>query len=166
MRRASIPLVSGRTFRRSTMPKKQVVQYTCDRCSRVWYLDSTAPEPDATVRLAFNPSSSKSSTLNINYDCLCDSCADTVTSLVKSLAPLKPREKRAKKKDEASTGTGSAGQGNPQPTDPDATTTDAAPAAQQRSAPASSPPAPSSAGASSGGAGRPPAPASAPHPKR
>ena len=143
------------------MPKKQVVQYTCERCTRVWYLDSTAPEPDAKLRVSFTqPSSSKEIvTPVINYECLCDSCTDTVTALFKSLQPLKPRERRAKKKDE------SAAQEKSQTTD-STLTTSAAPAEPPVGAPASTPPAASTAAGSSGAGGQRPAPVNPSHPKR
>lgn len=134
------------------MPKKQVTQYTCERCARVWYLDSTAPEPATKLNLLLELGRAKDSPdgAAIQYECLCNSCSDTVRALVKSLAPLKPRQPRAKKKDESM-------EGKP-PIDPTATT-DAAPAA-------SSPPGPASAGGSSGAAGTRPAPSAPPHPRR
>jgi hypothetical protein len=105
------------------MPKKQVVEYTCERCTRVWYLDSTAPEPLVKLKLFLDlgKKTDVAPGAAIAYECLCDSCAETVQSLVQSLAPLKPRAPRAKKKDE------SADQGKPQSTDPTGATPGAIP---------------------------------------
>lgn len=156
MRRLSLPTFGGKLIRESTMPKKSVVQYTCERCARVWYLDAAAPEPAA--KLVLKADGFKEKLADVHYECLCDSCSDTVKSLIDSLAPLKPRERRAKKKDEGS------GQGNSPATTPDAVTKDEAPA--QPGASLSSAPGPSSVGASSGAGGRPPAPSTAVHPRR
>lgn len=167
--RRSVPLVDGRIIRRDTMPKKQVAQYTCERCSRVWYLDSDAPEPPVKLKLLFELGRDKNAPEGsaISYECLCESCSETVTKLVESLAPLKPRAPRAKKKD-TTTSAGPAGQGtSPQPTDPPTgTTTDVTPAVQRNGSASSPAPAPSSAGGSSGGGGQRPSPPASPHPKR
>lgn len=134
------------------MPKKSVVQYTCDRCTRVWYMDSDAPEPKVRLNLLLEVSREKGGEPGaaISYDCLCDSCSDTVKSLVKSLAPLKPREKRAKKKDE------SADKEKSSSTDAQSSTSAALEGVAASAA--SSAPAPSSAGANSGGVSRPASP--------
>lgn len=142
------------------MPKKQVVEYTCERCARVWYLDSKEPEPPAKLKLLLELGRDKATAqegASISYECLCESCTETVQSLVKSLAPLKPRQPRAKKKDE------SKDQGNPQSSDP-TTTTDAAPGAAPNVA--SSPAQPASGGSTGGAVVRPTTPSTPPHPKR
>lgn len=158
------------------MPAKSVVQYTCDRCERVWYVDPDSKVPERKLSLDFSglvPKDSKEAKIEYEkveataaYECLCDGCAKTVGALVKQIAKeFKPRAPRAKKKDTA-TSPGSAGQGSPQPTDPPTgTTTDVTPAVQ-RNASASSPPAPSSVGAPSGAGGQRPSPPAAPHPRR
>lgn len=143
------------------MPKKQVVEYTCERCARVWYLDATAPEPATKLKLLLEMGRTKDSPdgAAVAYECLCDSCSDTVASLVKQIAPLKPRQPRAKKKDE------SADKGNPPSTDP-AVTTDAAPAEPKPAPTPSAPPARASVGVPSTSGGGQAAPSGAPHPKR
>lgn len=180
MRRASVPLVGGRTFRRETMSKKTVVQHSCDRCPRVWYLDPEDKTPERKLALNFEglvpKELGREPLLNevpeyVNfgaagkYECLCDGCAKTVAALVKQIVKeFKPRERKAKKKDDTNN-QGTAGQGNPQPTGPSSITA-AAPASSNGSATPSVPPAPASAGASSGAAGTRPAPSAPPHPRR
>ena len=143
------------------MPKKQVAQYTCERCARVWYLDSDAPEPPVKLKLLLELGRSKDSKdgTALGYECLCEGCSDTVTKLVASLAPLKPRAPRAKKEDE------SADKGKPSSTDSTSTTAEA-PAGPAGGPGASSPHAPALAAGNSGAGGPRPAPAAAPHPKR
>ncbi len=124
--KSSFPLFCGKVIQRNPMPKKQVVEYTCERCARIWYLDSKLPEPDSKLALSFSrnimDSETKLQRTEITYECLCDSCTDTVTTLVKSIAPLKPRESRAKKKEEPDT------QGKPPVTSPPSVSPDAGPA--------------------------------------
>ncbi len=160
MRRVSLPLVGGRTFQRKTMPKKSVVQYTCERCTRVWYLDADAPEPSVKLNLLMELDRSKDTPPGaaVRYECLCDSCSDTVQALVKSLAPLKPRQPRAKKKDEPADKENSSSTSSP-------SVTAEAPAAAAGS-PATALPAPASAGASSVAGGQRPALSAPNHPKR
>ncbi len=135
------------------MPKKQVVEYTCERCARVWYLDSKQPEPDSKLDLKLAGTAQGTDTA-LKYECLCESCSETVQSLVKSLAPLKPRQPRAKKKEEP------ADKGTPSPTDP-TTTTDASPDRVSASSAAAS----SSASPGAGAAKAPPGAPSHQRPK-
>lgn len=144
------------------MPAKSVVQYTCERCTRVWYLSPEEPAPKVKLKLLLELGRAQDDKEGaaVSYECLCDSCAETVQSLVKSLAPLKPRAPRAKKKDEP------AGGAKPPANSP--STTPEAPSPPAGAAGSSAPHAPSSAGASSGGVGRQPPPpaASSAHPRR
>ncbi len=143
------------------MPKKQVVQYTCERCARVWYLDSDKPEPQLKLKLLLEITREKGGEEGaaIGYECLCDGCTDTVKSLVKSLAPLKPREKRAKKKDESAAKDESS-------TTNSTSSTSGAPAASERGPASVASPAPSAGAGSSAGAGPRATPSALPPPKR
>lgn len=138
------------------MPSKPVVQNTCERCTRVWY---TAKAAEVKLELSAELGHTQ---LSVKYGCLCDGCAKTVESLLKSIAKeFKPRAPRAKKKpDEKPT---SAGQGNPQPADT-AITKDGAPSsapAADASALASAAPVSLAASSSAAGGQRPSPPAGA-----
>lgn len=121
------------------MPAKSVTQYTCDRCTRVWYLDPKEAAPKVKLNLLLERGRTPDSPDGeaIRYECLCSGCEETVTKLVQSLAPLKPRERKAKKE---------GGSDDPPPS-----TTTAAPGAQAKAA-ASPPSGPASSAAESTGA--------------
>lgn len=64
------------------MPAKQVLQYDCGRCRRVWYVEQNQPEVVTTVAVAAN---FDGAAIDIKYDCLCEGCKKTVKSLLEAI---------------------------------------------------------------------------------
>jgi hypothetical protein len=65
------------------MPKKNVTEFTCDRCTRVWYTDTYHT---ATMVLEFlepdkEPTSRK-------FDVLCVSCTNTLRNYIQRLITI------------------------------------------------------------------------------
>ena len=69
------------------MAKKTVIQFTCDRCGRVWYPEVVAGQPEpkaAKAQVAFIGEDGE--TVNTKYDTLCENCAAAVKNHVESVA--------------------------------------------------------------------------------
>lgn len=63
------------------MASRQVVEHTCDRCTRTWYVDATSKATLETLTLTFHGST-------VEYNCLCDGCTKTVSALVAQIAKV------------------------------------------------------------------------------
>ena len=79
------------------MPRKQLVEYICDRCGRKWY-----PEKDegtAQLQIHFTLSANSSGS-EVNYEVLCSSCEKAVVSHLASISHLRHQspQRGAKKK--------------------------------------------------------------------
>jgi hypothetical protein len=84
--------------------KKTVIQFTCDRCGRVWYPEVVAGQPEpkaAKTQVAFVGADGDVS--SAKYDTLCENCATAVKNHIDSIArDLTHRSpKRTAKKKEA-----------------------------------------------------------------
>lgn len=83
------------------MPKKSGVHYECERCERDWFSEKEVDTAKIVVRFQ----SPSAASLDAEYDILCDSCAQTVENLVRSIArELKklPADKSKAKKERPS----------------------------------------------------------------
>jgi hypothetical protein len=83
------------------MPKKQVVEFECDRCGRKWYADPKEQEhtPSLQLRLV-DPSGEPIE--EARYEVMCDSCASAVLNYVSSITKelKKQSPKRGAKEEE------------------------------------------------------------------
>jgi hypothetical protein len=83
------------------MPKKEVVEFECDRCGRKWYADPQEQEhtPSLQLRLV-DPGGEVIE--EARYEVLCDSCASTVLNYVGSITKelKKQSPKRGAKEEE------------------------------------------------------------------
>lgn len=145
------------------MPSKQVVENTCDRCTRVWYVDAAA-KPEEAVGVHIQMGSSGVSVTVVKYDCLCAGCTKTVTDLVKAIAKDMKKSspvRGAKKKAEG---------GAEAPPSPDSTAAKEpaeAPAAAPHVPPAAAkPPVANHAGGKNGGGQAPPPGGASAHPTK
>lgn len=98
------PVYHGKIVRKKPMASRQVVEHSCDRCTRTWYTDVAAEEQKVELKLTFSIGA-----LSVNYNCLCDGCTQTVGALVmqiakvmKKSAPVRGAKKKAEGKAEAS----------------------------------------------------------------
>lgn len=87
------------------MPKRQVVEYECERCTRTWYEDAAAQEQKVELKLSFSVGA-----LSVTYNCLCEGCTKTVGALalqiskvMKKSAPIRGAKKTAEKPEGSST---------------------------------------------------------------
>lgn len=85
------------------MPRKTVVEMTCDRCGRVWYPEVKKEEPDpvtSSAAVIFKDEQGKI-VVEETYGILCESCSKTVRNYLTSVSKdLKKRSPRRAKKDE------------------------------------------------------------------
>jgi hypothetical protein len=75
------PVYHGKIVRKKPMASRQVIENTCERCTRTWYTDASKPEPKVELKLSF-------ATVTVHYECLCDGCAKTVSALVEQIAKV------------------------------------------------------------------------------
>lgn len=95
------------------MPAKPVLQYSCNRCTRVWY--SEVAEPVNMLELKADLGDGE---VVVNFECLCIGCRKTVRSLVEAMgrfivknSPIRGAKNKA----------GSADEEGPPPADPKTT---------------------------------------------
>ena len=85
------------------MPRKTVVEMTCDRCGRVWYPEVKKDDPDPitpSAAIIFRDEQGNEVVKEM-YDILCDSCSKAVMNYLTSVGKdLKKRSPRRAKKDE------------------------------------------------------------------
>lgn len=77
------------------MASRQVVEHTCERCTRTWYVDATCKATLEKLTLTFHGDT-------VEYNCLCEGCTKTVSALVaqiskvmKKNAPVRGAKKKA-----------------------------------------------------------------------
>lgn len=84
------------------MPKKQVVEFECDRCGRKWYDDTKADTPALTLKLY---SADGDVIEEVEYTVLCEPCSSTcmnyVGSITKDLKKQSPKRGAKEEEEEA-----------------------------------------------------------------
>ncbi len=90
------------------MPRKLLVEYTCDRCGRKWYENyEEGKEPPEAPHLSlqlYAAAPADAPARGIAFEALCGSCYQTVINLVDSMDKLekkspKPRAKKSPPKE-------------------------------------------------------------------
>lgn len=98
------------------MPAKQVLQYECGRCQRVWYVEQGQPEVPCTVDVTANFAGAG---ISIKFDCLCEGCSKTVKNLLEAIGKAfkksAPQRGARKKKETADTAKPAGGEGETSP---------------------------------------------------
>ena len=84
------------------MARKLVVEYTCDRCGRIWYegyKEGEDPPEAAALRceLKTSPQQDKP-TRQVNFEALCATCYQTVINLIDSMDKLEKKSPKPKAK--------------------------------------------------------------------
>lgn len=85
------------------MPRKLVVEYTCDRCGRIWYegyKEGEDPPDVPSLKCELNSPGQDKPARQLNFEAVCDSCYQTVINLIDSMDKLekkspKPRAKKS-----------------------------------------------------------------------
>lgn len=67
------------------MPPKKMLQYQCDRCPSVWYLEENKPESPCLVEVKADFGDSGAA-LHAKFECLCPSCRQAVHALIKQMS--------------------------------------------------------------------------------
>lgn len=98
------------------MPAKQVLQYECGRCQRVWYVEQGQSEVLCTVDVT---ASFAGAGISIKFDCLCEGCSKTVKNLLEAIGKAfkksAPQRRARKKKETADTAKPAGGEGETSP---------------------------------------------------
>lgn len=98
----SRPRYTGRPTE-NRMPRKLVVEYTCDRCGRIWYegyKEGEDPPDVPSLKCELNAPDQGKPVRQVNFEAVCDSCYQTVINLIDSMDKLekkspKPRAKKS-----------------------------------------------------------------------
>lgn len=83
------------------MPSRSVTEYTCERCTRAWYVDAKEVQPQVALDLKFIVGVDTSSAV---FKCLCEGCQKTVKALVEQITKVMKKSapvRGAKKKPSA-----------------------------------------------------------------
>jgi uncharacterized cysteine cluster protein YcgN (CxxCxxCC family) len=84
------------------MARKLVVEYTCDRCGRIWYeeyKDGEDPPEVARLRCELrSPDSGEKAAREVNFEALCQTCYQTVINLIDSMDKLEKKSPKPKAK--------------------------------------------------------------------
>lgn len=89
------------------MARKLVVEYTCDRCGRVWYegyREGEEPPEAPSMKCVLNSPLQAKPSREVSFEALCDACYQTVINLIDSMDKLekkspKPKAKKSAQKD-------------------------------------------------------------------
>lgn len=100
--RSSVPTYSGKPIQRRPMPSRSVIEYTCERCTRSWYVDAkdASPQMQLELTLLLSPTDK----MSVEFKCLCDGCQGTVKALAAQIAKVMKKSapvRGAKKKPSA-----------------------------------------------------------------
>lgn len=68
------------------MPRNQVVENICDRCTRSWYTKTDEKQIEVLVKVAYDETDAQP--LGVELKCLCDGCRKTVRGLLESITKV------------------------------------------------------------------------------